>query len=473
MAAFINNQWERKLCLLLAVILLLVPGVRADINVPGNYSTIQAAIDAAQPGDIIHLAAGRYAETLSINKSLSVVGSGSSNCVVYCQTNIPIVSVNGPGKVILSNFEIEGGNYMGAEWYNGLSPLGIAATNADLVLDSMVMNQIINYFVAVTGGSLAATNVALWTRNILAGCDVGFALDGCTATITGLTQDAGHLDHTININGRMTNFANVAVDSCRIRTSSLSYGNCIRTYVNSKVTITNCYLYRGAGEAVPAYPAFNHSGISVNGYSNTVIIAGNIISNVPWAMYCYGSLGGNHLLVESNNIINSPIGGIIWDTMAYTGIDLGGGNLGSRGGNVFSQSSAPAAGFCGDVVNTNSNGFATASIFALHNTWSNPVDKESVIYDKLDKPNLGRVITDDLMIKSASQNAAGRPVISWNERGAGESYTVETLSDLATGIWTNAPGAWPVTNSGLNDMCWTNPATATSNMFFRIRSVVP
>src|SRR5437870_12587285 len=32
-------------------------------------------------------------------------------------------------------------------------------------------------------------------------------------------------------------------------------------------------FYRAAGETVPAAPAFNHSGISVNGYSNTVTMA--------------------------------------------------------------------------------------------------------------------------------------------------------------------------------------------------------
>lgn len=332
--------------------------LKADIFVPADFATIQAAINAASPGDVIHLAAGRYAETLTINKTLTLTGSSATNCVVYSSTNIPLVNITGPGTVTLANFEINGGNY-GFGGYNGTSFQGIVATNVNLVLDTMVVNQIINYMVTVVNGTIAATNVALWTRNLLVQCDVGFQLKGCTGTISQLTQDGGRIDHTININATPAGFSNVTIENSRIRTSSGSYGNCIRTYVNSNVRITNCYLYRAAGETVPAYPAFNHSGISVNGYSNTVVIAGNTISNQPWAMYFYGSpgIGGNQLLVESKRILNSTLGGIVWDGMNYKGVDLGGGGLGSRGGNVFSEAPAPPSTFFNDVLFTNSSVF--------------------------------------------------------------------------------------------------------------------
>jgi pectin methylesterase-like acyl-CoA thioesterase len=43
------------------------------IMVPGNYSTIQAAIDAAGSGDIIQVAPGVYSENVTINKPVSLV----------------------------------------------------------------------------------------------------------------------------------------------------------------------------------------------------------------------------------------------------------------------------------------------------------------------------------------------------------------------------------------------------------------
>ncbi len=468
--AHTGRQWLR---MAMVVALAWSFAAEADIFVPNDYPTVQGAINAAQDGDIIHLAAGLYGETLTINKSVSIVGSGAGNCVIFALTNVPVINIAGPAVVNISGLEVEGGQYMGPGWFSGFSGYGITATNATVVLNGVVLNQFINYFVTIHGGSLAATNVALWTRNVLGGCDVGFELDGCSAVVNGLTQDAGHLDHTINVNGALgTNHADVTVANCRIRTSSLDYGNCVRTYVNSTVRVTNCFLYRGTGEAVPAFPAFSHAGVSVNGYSNVVSITGNVISNVPWSIYCYGSLGGNQVTVESNVLMNSTIGGVIWDAMPYPGIDLGGGPLGSRGGNVFSETPAPGTNFFGDILVTNSSGVSSANIFALHNSWSNP-NKESVIYDHLDKPALGRVISDDLTLAAAGHDASGHAVLTWNERGAGEQYTIERCGDLNGGPWTNAAGSWPVTNGSLNPMLWTNPVAGGTNVFFRVRSVVP
>lgn len=48
----------------------------AEIHVPGHYSTIQAAIGAAKPGDTIIVAAGTYTETIVINKAnLTLLGA--------------------------------------------------------------------------------------------------------------------------------------------------------------------------------------------------------------------------------------------------------------------------------------------------------------------------------------------------------------------------------------------------------------
>src|ERR1035438_3260561 len=98
----------------------------------------------------------------------------------------------------------------------------------------MVMNQIRNFYVTVLNGSLFATNVALFTRNVLDQCDVGFELDGCrTGSIYNLCKDAVQIDHTIDIDGFATNATTLAIDHCRIHASQLTWGNCVRTYVNS------------------------------------------------------------------------------------------------------------------------------------------------------------------------------------------------------------------------------------------------
>jgi len=49
---------------------------------PGNYTSIQAAIDASNPGDTVHVFSGTYHEQVSIAKSLSLVGQGSDTTII-------------------------------------------------------------------------------------------------------------------------------------------------------------------------------------------------------------------------------------------------------------------------------------------------------------------------------------------------------------------------------------------------------
>ncbi len=67
--------------------LTLLPDVRATTLYvggagPGNYTTIQAAIDDASPGDIVHVYNGTYYENVVVNKTLSLVGENRSTTII-------------------------------------------------------------------------------------------------------------------------------------------------------------------------------------------------------------------------------------------------------------------------------------------------------------------------------------------------------------------------------------------------------
>ena len=59
----------------------------ATINVPGDYSTIQLAIDVASPGDTINIAAGTYVENVIVNEFVTLAGAGVDTIVQPAVSN--------------------------------------------------------------------------------------------------------------------------------------------------------------------------------------------------------------------------------------------------------------------------------------------------------------------------------------------------------------------------------------------------
>src|SRR5215475_14393556 len=55
---------------------------RTSINVPRDFPTIQAAVDAAAPGATIHVGPGTYTEQVVITKDLDLHGSGADAAVI-------------------------------------------------------------------------------------------------------------------------------------------------------------------------------------------------------------------------------------------------------------------------------------------------------------------------------------------------------------------------------------------------------
>jgi parallel beta-helix repeat protein len=73
---------------------------------PGNYSTIQDAIDDAENGYLIYVYAGIYYEKLFINKSINLIGEGK-NCTIIDNKNCEFVVNINSNLVKLNGFTIQ------------------------------------------------------------------------------------------------------------------------------------------------------------------------------------------------------------------------------------------------------------------------------------------------------------------------------------------------------------------------------
>ena len=106
----------RKVVALL--LLLLAVGstcfAQQTITVPEDYPTIQAAIDAASEGAIIHIAEGTWRENLKINKSLTLQGEGFDQSVILAKKeDLPVAQIVGESQtssisVVLENLMVTG-----------------------------------------------------------------------------------------------------------------------------------------------------------------------------------------------------------------------------------------------------------------------------------------------------------------------------------------------------------------------------
>jgi hypothetical protein len=93
-----------------------VDAAPSTLVVPTMYSTIQSAVDAANPGDRIQVRRGTYVEQVSIDKDLEIVGAGAGSTIIRAPaTLVPgqhgrntIVEIRAGASASLSRLTVSG-----------------------------------------------------------------------------------------------------------------------------------------------------------------------------------------------------------------------------------------------------------------------------------------------------------------------------------------------------------------------------
>ena len=169
------------------LILTAIPGVALGdiLNVPGDYPTIQEAVNAAVAGDEVLIAPGMYVNTavITINKAITVRGSGGAAVTTIATGSAfeGIIDLSGGPDTVLDGLTISGGS----SFFGGIGAVDVSGspTIMNCTFRDNTMSAIVQ---SVTGGMVVSNCQFIDNSDA---DEVGAALDirTGTATIIGCT----------------------------------------------------------------------------------------------------------------------------------------------------------------------------------------------------------------------------------------------------------------------------------------------
>ena len=102
-------------CLLLSTLVISVNGAALNVGSGGQYTSITAAVNAAQPGDTIIVGAGTYSENVVVTKSVTITAASPGSTVVTAADPSKDVFL-----VQAKNVRVEGLTFTGATGASGV-----------------------------------------------------------------------------------------------------------------------------------------------------------------------------------------------------------------------------------------------------------------------------------------------------------------------------------------------------------------
>jgi len=162
-------------------------------NGPGNYTTIQDAIDAASEGDTIFVYSGTYYENLQIDKTVTLTGEDKNNTVIDGGSSGNVVDVTAD-SVNINGFTVRNGDVWDAGIYvydsrdscifdcivssNNGSGIALDSTKHALVSNCIISsNQHFGVVIYPSDGNRPSSNNNIVSNCIISNNDEGVFID--------------------------------------------------------------------------------------------------------------------------------------------------------------------------------------------------------------------------------------------------------------------------------------------------------
>ncbi|MEA2172992.1 MAG: hypothetical protein QOD00_584 [Blastocatellia bacterium] len=295
-----------------------------------QYSSIQAAVLAARPGDRINVCPGTYREQVKITKSLSVQGISVANqnqAIVMPPTAAPnstslisgnpiaaIILVDTATKVNLTNLTIDGGNN-GISSCAGPTLVGIYYRNASGKVDSVAV------------------------RNI----KLGTGFEGCQNGLAIFVQsgNGGHASVDIS-NSSIHDYQKNGITANEPNTEVNVRGNAISGFGVSPIIAQNgIQVAFGARGSIDGNSVINHVyGGCTNANSNCDFAANILIIDSDGVRITRNTTGKAQVNVYYQGNKGEVSNNTIFESVLFDGIDLIGNKNRAIGNNIFNSGEA-------------------------------------------------------------------------------------------------------------------------------------
>lgn len=396
-------------------------GTPATVNLT-NTGRIQNAVDVGATGATINLGDGIFSNTntININKSLTLIGTGQNNTIVNGSNIFRVFNIAG-GDVTFTHLTIQNGN-AGRGNGGGINYIGTATLN---VIDSTIANNL-----AEQGGGISLSSGTLNLTNSI------------IANNTSNLNGGG-----INNNNATTTINNSLITGNQVTANGLAGGGIFNyegTLTLNNTTVNRNISARQGGSGITSdfgIVTLNNSTVSDNSAANTTFGGGGIlsffdtnltVSNSTISGNTTATIGGGIFVVGSAVNLNHV-------TLANNRASVAGGGIAQINGNVTIRNTIVANNenpTSPDVFGRFTdlgynligarNGSIGFDVSTLVGTIANPINPRlSSLQDYG-----GSTPTQALLVNSPAINAGAVSRVTTDQRGVSRSGARDTVPDV-------------------------------------------